>query len=215
MSIKLSILVATVPSRYNNYYLKLMGSLLEQVKLYDDIEIMSYFDNKKRTIGRKRNDMIQAAQGEYSVFIDDDDRIAGDYVDQIMKALYENPNTDCVVFDLEARTNGGKPQLSKYGIELTNGYYEHENPEIYIREYRCLPTHIMVYKTEISKKHGFKDMYNAEDLDWFSRAHQDIKHQTRINKVLYYYDAEYATTSETSNLSDEVITENIKKRFNL
>ena len=68
--------------------------------------------------------MIQAAQGEYSVFIDDDDRIADDYVDQIMKALYENPNTDCVVFNLEARTNGGKPQLSKYGIELTNGYYE-------------------------------------------------------------------------------------------
>lgn len=215
MSIKLSILVATVPSRYNNYYLKLMSHLLEQVKSYDDVEIMSYFDNKKRTIGRKRNDMIQAAQGEYSVFIDDDDRIADDYIDQIMKALYDNPTTDCVVFNLEARTNGGKPQLSKYGIELENGYYEPQNTEKYITEYRCKPTHIMVYRTEISKKHGFKDMYNAEDLDWFSRAYQDIKNQTRIDKVLYYYDAEYATTSETSNLSNEVIMENIKKKFNL
>lgn len=211
MSIKLSILVATIPNRINNYYLQLMNNLIEQVKLYNDVELISFFDNKKRTIGRKRNDMVQAAQGEYIVFIDDDDRIAPDYVKEIMTALYDNPNTDCVVFDVLSSTNGGIPILGKYGIEYNFGFVQIENR----LEWRSLPTHIMVYKSEISKKYGFSDVSSVEDTDFIIRAFRDIKEQTRINKILYFYDANYSTTSECMGLPDEFVVENLKKRFNV
>ena len=79
MPIKLSILVATIPNRINNYYQMMMNNLIEQVKAYDDVELISFFDNKKRTIGRKRNDMVKLAQGEYIVFIDDYHRLDEGY----------------------------------------------------------------------------------------------------------------------------------------
>ena len=194
MPIKLSILVPTIPNRFNNYYQKMMNNLIEQVKPYDDdIELISLFDNKKRTIGKKRNEMINMAQGEYIVFIDDDDRIAPDYVKEIMTALYENPNTDCVVFDMLSFTDGKSPILNKHGIEFKYGFVQVEDK----LEWRSLPTHIMVYKSDIIKKHGFNDkLKSTEDTDFVIRAAPDIKVQTRINKILYLYDTNYTTTSE-------------------
>jgi len=209
MSIKLTILVPTVPNRYNNFYLRLMCNLLEQIKPYNDIELIGLFDNKKRSIGLKRDEMLKLAQGEYLVFIDDDDRISEDYVKEIMDALYKNPNTDCVVFDCICCVNGSATIYGKYGIEFENSKINDG------KESRGKPAHTMVYKSSIAKKHNFNDMQNGEDFNWIFRACLDIKHQTRIDKVLYYYDAEYNTTSETAGLNDDIIKENIKKKFNI
>tara|TARA_B110000208_G_scaffold176584_1_gene223083 strand:- start:731 stop:910 length:180 start_codon:yes stop_codon:yes gene_type:complete len=48
-----------------------MKELLRQTQNYKDIEIISIFDNKKRSIGRKRDDALKMAQGKYVTFIDD------------------------------------------------------------------------------------------------------------------------------------------------
>ena len=200
---KLSILVPTVPSRIDFFYPRIMKELLKQIKPYSDIELISLFDNKKRSIGKKRQEMMNLAQGEYLVFIDDDDRISDDYVSQIMTALYNNKDTDCVVFDVICKINDQKEKSCKYGIEFEYG-------DINQSEWRGKPAHIMVYKSAIAKKHIWSDMRWAEDMDWVKRACLDIKIQARIDKVLYFYDAEYTTTSETAKLSDDVIEKNIK-----
>ena len=112
--IKLSILVPTVPSRIELFYVKLMKELLRQINPYkNEIELIAFFDNKKRSIGKKRQEMINLSQGEYIVFIDDDDRISEDYISQIMTKLAQNPDTDCVVFDSICRVNGGIEKLCK------------------------------------------------------------------------------------------------------
>jgi len=81
------------PVSYNMIYapfvvermlIKIMKELLKQTQKYNNIELLAFFDNKKRTIGKKRQNMLQLAQGEYVVFIDDDDKIADDYIDEIM-----------------------------------------------------------------------------------------------------------------------------------
>src|SRR5258708_31376101 len=109
--IKLSILVPTVPSRMEFFYPRLMKQLLEQTAPYDNVEIISIFDNKKRSIGAKRITMLQLVQGEYVVSVDDDDRLAADYVSSIMEALEANPGVDCVVFNFlttDSRDSGPK-----------------------------------------------------------------------------------------------------------
>lgn len=180
--IKLSVLVPTVPSRLDHYYPKLMKCLLEQVKDRQDVEILGFFDNKKRSVGQKRQSLLTIANGEYLVFIDDDDRIAPDYIDQIMTALYANPNADCVVFDCIYTYNGQKHKHCKYGIE-----FEYWNsPDM--REWTGKPAHTMVYRSAIAKAHKYSDLIEKEDVDWVQRACKDIKTQVRINKVLYYYD---------------------------
>ena len=146
--------------------------------------------------------MINLAQGEYIVFIDDDDRISEDYISQIMTKLAENHDTDCVVFDSICRVNGGIEKLCKYG---------NINKRL---EWRGKPAHIMVYASSIVKKHQYSDMGHGEDCEWVKRACLDIKNQTRIDKVLYYYDAEYATLSETVGLREKTILENVNKRLN-
>ena len=88
--IKLSILIPTIPSRISTFFPTLTNKLLRQCKNRNDIEILGFFDNKKRSIGMKRQGLLDLIKGEYFVFIDDDDDISEDYIDEIFKAL-NNP----------------------------------------------------------------------------------------------------------------------------
>ena len=207
--IQLSILVPTVPSRLTTFYPRIMSELLKQTENYPEIEIIGLFDNKKRTTGQKRQDLLSMAQGTHLVFIDDDDRISENYVKSIMDTLNENLETDCIVFDSICKINGGPGILCKYGIEFEYGYILDGT------EWRGKPAHTMVYKSSIAKKHMYSNMTSGEDVDWVKRACLDIVNQTRIDKVLYYYDAEYNSTSETVGLSDDLIAQNVKLKFDI
>jgi glycosyltransferase involved in cell wall biosynthesis len=203
--IKLSILVPTVPSRLNYFYTKIMNELMKQIKNRNDIEVISLFDNKKRTIGTKRQEMLELSKGEYVTFIDDDDRISEDYIKKIINGLYDNPNVDCLVYNVICCVdNSSIKKLCKYGIEFEYG-------DISETEWRGKPSHTMVWKREIAIRHKYKNMMNGEDCEWVKRAYKDIKTQIRIDDVLYYYDAQYSTTSETALLSDDVIQKNMSK----
>jgi len=205
--IKLSILVPSVPSRLTTFYPRIMSELLKQCEKYSDVEIIGLFDNKKRTVGEKRQDLLNLARGEYLVFIDDDDRISDDYISSIMEEIYKNPNTDCIVFDCICCINKSDLKtLCKYGIEFE---YGHTNPEK--TQWTGKPAHTMVYKSAIAKSHLYNSCNFGEDIDWVVRACKDIREQTRIDKVLYYYDCEEASTSETRGLSDDVIKSNVEK----
>ncbi len=206
--LKLTILVPTVPSRLHYFYPRIMGQLIQQTKHRTDVELIAFFDNKKRSTGRKRQAMLELVQGEYVVFIDDDDRISDDYVEEILTALYNNPNCDCVVFDSICQVNGGIPYVCKYGIEFEYGFIDSNQPQL---GWRGKPAHTMVYKSNIAKKHPFIDVQNGEDSDWVKRACKDIKYQVRIDMVLYFYDANYQTTSETASLTDDVIERNVQE----
>lgn len=202
--ILLTILVPTVPSRIDYFYPKIMKQLLDQTKKYNNIELVSFFDNKKRTIGTKRDEMLKLAQGKYVTFVDDDDRLSNDYVDEIMNAITNN-DVDCIVYNVICCVNNGIEKLCKYGIEFEYGDINNG------LEWRGKPAHTMIWKASIAKKHNYSNRQNGEDMDWVKRAYLDIKTQHRIDKTLYYYDANYATTSETANLPDSVISNNINK----
>ena len=128
-----------------------------------------------------------------------------------MHAIITTDNVDCIVYNTETKIETTqKKVLCKYGIEYTTiGYINNEQTQ-----WRGKPAHTMVWNSLIAKKHSFSDMNNGEDYDWVNRAYLDIKTQHRIDKILYYYDACYTTTSETANLSDEVIIKNINKHLN-
>lgn len=207
-NILFTILVPTVPNRINYFYPKIMNELIKQTEKYDNIELIAFFDNKKRTIGKKRDEMLKLAQGIYVTFIDDDDRISDKYIDEIMKAINTNKDVDCIVFNTETKIESTqKVVLCKYGIDFNDaGYINLEKTE-----WRGKPSHTMIWKSTIAKSHIFPDKQNGEDMIWVNKAYPDIKTQHRIDKILYYYDACYTTTSETANLSDSEILDNVNK----
>lgn len=199
-SITLSILVSTVPSRLPFYYPRIMKSLLNQVGDRKDIEIIGLFDNKIRSVGAKRDALLQLASGKFLTFIDDDDRIEDCYIENIMNTIATDPDADCIVYNVLCSVNGAKPFLCKYGIEFSYGKIKGGT------EWRGKPAHTMVWRSSLAKLHRFSDMKHGEDVDWVLRAITGIKKQVRIDKVLYHYDANYRTTSETALcLSDKII----------
>lgn len=181
--IKLSILIATIPSRINTFFPKLINELMRQIGDRTDVEVVGLFDNKKRTVGDKRQDLLNLARGEYLVFIDDDNRVAPDYIVSAIDAIYANPNADCIVYDCICTTNGTNPVHCKYGIEY-NTYWESADK----KQWRGPPAHTMIYKSSLAKKHVYASKNYEEDSDWVKRASKDIKIQGRIDKILYYYD---------------------------
>jgi glycosyltransferase involved in cell wall biosynthesis len=202
--IKLSILISTIPRRVNNFFPSLVNKLMAQIGDRQDIEIVGFFDNKKRSVGHKRNELLKLAQGEYLVFIDDDDDITDDYISSIMYALSANPEADCVVFDCITTINGdtNNQTYSKYSTAYEYGQVPATsvnplNPAWTIQnQWRGKPAHTMVYKASIAKGHIYVDKNYGEDVDWVVRACKDIKNEIRIDKVLYLYNFNSAV-SET------------------
>lgn len=100
----LSILIPTVPERAA----QLAGLL---AILGDDprVEILSFSDNRRRTIGEKRDGLLRLARGEYVAFVDDDDSIAPDYFAEILPACAQGP--DVVTFRQEATVNAAVSEI--------------------------------------------------------------------------------------------------------
>jgi len=79
---KLSILIPSIPSRedrLNRIYAKLLDQVGER-----DVEILVFIDNKKRSIGLKRDALVQMSIGDYVAFVDDDDDVSDDYIDEML-----------------------------------------------------------------------------------------------------------------------------------
>ena len=85
-----SILICGIPERYHTVQ-PLLFSLLERqsVARMADVELLYLLDNKRRSVGAKRNALLGEARGEYVSFIDDDDMVSGEYVRRIHDAIVE------------------------------------------------------------------------------------------------------------------------------
>jgi hypothetical protein len=95
-----SILISGIPERFHLVH-KLLFSLLEQqaVARMPDVELLYLLDNRRRTVGAKRNSLLGMARGEYASFIDDDDEVANDYVQKIYREICTTRKTPRVGTD--------------------------------------------------------------------------------------------------------------------
>jgi SAM-dependent methyltransferase len=179
---QLSILICSLLERNETFLKKLIENINLQI-INKPVEILILTDNANRPVGTKRNDLLKLAKGKYVSFIDDDDRISNDYVDLILNEI-NKWESDVIVFDAEITFNGYNPKLVKYGRE----YNYCEKPEAYYRH----PNHLMVHK-KVNIVEYFKDIKTGEDDEWALRMLPRIVTQSRINKILYYYDFNTST----------------------
>ena len=194
---KLSILIPSLPIRTGNFLYRILEELDYQIGELErgDIELLVFTDNKMQSIGKKRNDLIGLSTGDFIVFVDDDDRVSPDYVSSIIKTIDENKDADCIVFDsLCTISNSLDDNVKsysfpcKYGIEFEVKGHTETTP------WYGKPAHTMVWNRKIMEKHAFPDLIRKEDIVWVESAWRDIKNQVRIDKILYFYDYDAATS---------------------
>lgn len=198
---KLSILICSLPSRRENFLLRLLDLLLPQIKNYkvknefngtyslkwfynNKVEVIICTDNKKLKVGAKRNLLLNIAIGKYVSFVDDDDRVSGDYVGSLLAGIKQD--NDVVLFDVECSVNGAKPKRVIYDANYVGDRNLHDS---YLR----IPNHIMCWKKDkiIFK---FPKISFGEDIAWAKQMKGEIKSQSRIDKTLYFYDFNNQTT---------------------
>jgi glycosyltransferase involved in cell wall biosynthesis len=193
---RLSILVCSTQNRYNNFLLKILDQLFSQcaalpLHLHCEVEVITVIDNKCRMLGTKRNDLLNMAQGDYVVFVDDDDRVSDDYVQELLDAV--TVGADVITFEVEVSLNGNEPKPCYYDMRYKSDY---NLPDSYHR----LPNHIMAVKRELALATKYQDILKGEDADYSKRLAPLLRTQHIIEKVLYYYDYSDVTTETQQKL---------------
>lgn len=180
----LSILIPTLPERADKFN-KLFFDInfqLEMQNAFGLIEVLTDEAPKGKSIGKKRNDLLQSAQGEYVCFIDDDDKISNDYIRLILKALKQKP--DCVSLKGVITFDGQSPKVFEHSIK----YAEYRTTANVIT-YERYPNHLNVIKSSIAKQFKFPEINFGEDTDWATQIKESglLKKEYYIDEILYYY----------------------------
>ena len=173
---RLTILMCGILARLEEY-----GRMLYSLKFQSEgkpVEIVTLLDNQHMKVGKKRNELLSLANGEYVCFVDDDDLISNDYVDSILEAI--ETGEDVVVFTLSRNHNGNHDRLCYYSKEYEK---DRDTPGAYYR----MPNHLMVFKTDIAQKVKYKEYFFGEDAAWSKEVQKYLKSERKIDKVLYTY----------------------------
>lgn len=182
----LSILIPTVPARRNNVVQTLLTELEKQVGNNKEVEILSLYDNRRMTIGEKRNMLLSLARGKYLTFIDDDDMVAPDYISEILKVIHTNASEetpiDCITFIQDFYRSGQRMYPCTYSKD-----FEYTKEKNNIKMWTGKPAHTMIWRSEIAKQRSFPLLQTKEDVGWCVQVTQLIKREHFINKVLYMY----------------------------
>ena len=147
------------------------------------IEILCLVDNKKRSIGEKRDALVQLAKGDYLTILDDDDDFFEGYANEILEGI--GWGVDVVCFKQEA-TLDGKSFYVDFSLKYENETAQLDDNENYL-DIKRLPFHCCVWKTKIAQSERFSSVGYGEDWDWCERLIPKCKNEYKINKVLHHY----------------------------
>jgi len=184
--IKFSILVPSIPSRF--YRLLRQFDYLQEQASNKPVEILAFTDNKRRSVGLKRDALVQIARGEFCSFLDDDDLAEPHYVDEVLKAIDAHPDADLFTIKMGCIINGG----NSFVVDFDMAYENEEAKQINgtWQNIKRKPFHNNIWRTSIAQSERFPDASYGEDYHWAKRLHPKAKKVFKIDKIMshYFYD---------------------------
>lgn len=180
----LSILTPSVPSRINTGLKNVMEKVEFQIKengLEGRVEHLILIDNKIRTVGRKRDNLVQSAVGQYVAFVDDDDDISKNYVIELVTAIKENPTVDVITFKQNCYIENNPKSTVIFG--LNHDHEDYKPGETFKRK----PFHICAWRRTLAQKYRFPSINYGEDHGWLLNLWNEAKTEYFIDKALHAY----------------------------
>jgi glycosyltransferase involved in cell wall biosynthesis len=169
-----------MPER-NQMFRALYTKILQQIEKAKskDVELLS---NERMDIstGEKRNLLIKQSSGEFVVFVDDDDDVFDCYVEEILKAINENPKIDCIGINGVISFNGENPKKWFISKKFQRWY---ESADVYYRT----PNHISPIRKTIAEFVGFPKIHHGEDFVYSMGVLPHLNKEAIIEKPLYHY----------------------------
>jgi hypothetical protein len=176
-----SVLVPTIPGREQSLERLLAGIREKVARLAPHlrVEYRVNFDRREKSIGRKREELLQAAQGKYMSFIDDDDDV-----------------TDAYIEDLRA-TIAGEFHVMRLRGQIQQYTFTHSTEisltspmaigDVFVRP----PNHLNPMLTDVAKLIHFGDAVRGEDLDWTirmaKRGFLSTEYRSDPSRIHYLY----------------------------
>lgn len=183
---KLSILICHQPDKPER--VKFLSRLKQIVwpQLQLDAEMIIH-DGIGMSIGQKRNELLQDAEGEYVCFIDDDDIVSDNYVELLMEGI--NKEVDCCSLKGIITEDGKNPLIFEHSLKYGAYRTVTDSPVDQVR-YERYPNHLNCIRTDIAKQFRFPETNHGEDTDWATQIHKSglLKTEHYIPEVIYYYE---------------------------
>jgi len=176
----LSILICSTSTR--KVYLDKILEILNRQKNGQEILINS---DDVKTIGEKRNELIDQAKGKYIVFVDDDDLVSDDYVTLILDAAKNN--CDVVGIHLIYTRDGQNPQKTYHSLKYDHWFQTPDPKEPGKQIYYRNPNHLNPVKREYALKARFPHKSFGEDKDYSMALLPFLKTEIMIEKPIYFY----------------------------
>jgi len=144
------------------------------------VEILTFLDNRMRTIGEKRDALVQMSRGRFVAFCDDDDDVTETYVAELLNAIaMANEDVSVITFDQLAIINGVQAVCS---FSLS-----HPNEPFKAPGFRRNAWHVCAWRGEMARKVRFPATNYGEDWAWAKHLVIDAKNELRIPRVLHVY----------------------------
>ena len=193
MAYLLTICIPTVMGREMKCE-RLVRNIDQQIKAgeYEQfVEVIIDRDNKEVSIGEKRDRMYKNSTGLFTVQLDDDDNVPGDYI----KTFFDNfdPDVDCYGYHELCIFNLTTKKMSDISIKHKK-WYESKFPINGFHHFRT-PFCKTPIKTKLCQQIGVKDMRFGEDHQFARDICPFLTKEKYINKVMYLY----TYTSENHN----------------
>lgn len=177
----LSILIPTI-KRHESFVIKLRKELYSQMIPYSDRVEIICDNNENDSTGKKRNRLLQIADGDYVSFFDSDDWPSKNYVQLLMGAV--ETGCDCASLKGVYSVDGVEDGIFEHSIKYSE--WKTTSNEI---KYERFPTPLNLIRSEIAKKFKFPDISFGEDHHWSKQIHDSglLKTEHYIPEVIYYY----------------------------
>jgi hypothetical protein len=176
----ISVLICTIPNRHEQFMTLLDD--IENHKKNTDLRIQVLFDSRTDiSIGKKRNDLLNRATGNYVAFIDDDDKITPDYF-KVVKEAIESGDYDSISLIGRYYINNVYQRTFYHSIKYDEWF---DDKDGYYRP----PNHLNPIKNLIVRQIMFSDMSHGEDKDFSMRLKEKelIKSEYVHDNIQYLY----------------------------
>lgn len=147
------------------------------------------------SIGKKRQKLVEMASGKYLCFLDDDEIIAPNYLETLVRLCNEDKDV-CTFRNLTKLDNF----WTVVDMSLSHTENEQATPNAIVKR---RPWHICPVRSEFAKRYEFEDSNYGEDWQWFERVLSHCQTEAKTDAIIHQYNHS-KITSEADKITNYV-----------